>query len=129
MLMRNIFTVTQTHEILKAVCDGFFVAGILVTAFGLLVIASNGGTFDMLKYGVYTLFALFLRNPAKRKYRTFYDYRLAVQDKKRGFGYMLIVGGAFLVIAGILLIVYLQYEPQEETTTRALSLFFAAMQR
>lgn len=110
MLARNIFAVTETYEIMKALCDGFFVAGILVLSFGLLVVASNGGTFDMVKYGVFSLFAVFMKDVTKRKYRTFYDYRKAMQENKRSFSYLIIVGVAFMIIAVVFLLLYLNFE-------------------
>ena len=113
MVARNIFNVTAIHEIMKALCDGFFVSGILFVCFGLLVVASNGGTFDMIKYGVSSLFALFMKDLTKRKYRTFYDYRKAMQENQRSFGYLVVVGVVFVAISVVFLLLYLNFEPVE----------------
>lgn len=87
-------------------CDAFTVPGIIMTCFGFLVFATNGGTFDMLAFGVIKLVDLFKRDLAKVKYRTFYDYRQAQKEKRRSFVHFIIVGAAFLVAAIVFLIVY-----------------------
>ena len=84
--------------------DAFCIPGALSIGFGLLVVASNGGTFDMLGYAAKTFFGLFRRNPLERKYGNFYEYRKARREKKRSFWYMVIVGGAYLLV-GIVLFV------------------------
>lgn len=90
-------------------CDAFFVPGVIMTCFGLLVFATNGGTFDMLAFGVRKLFDLFKRDLTKVKYRTFYDYREAQKEKKRSFLNFLIVGLLFVIISVVFLIVYSRY--------------------
>lgn len=87
-------------------CDAFAVPGMIMTCFALLVFATNGGSFDMLAFGVIKLFDLFKRDLTKVKYRTFYDYRQAQKDKKRPFAYLIIVGGAFLLVGVVFLLVY-----------------------
>lgn len=90
--------------------DAFSVPGMIMTCFGLLVFATNGGTFDMLAFGMRKLFDLFKRDLTNVKYRTFYDYRQAQKEKKRSFFNFLIVGVAFLLVGVAFLIVYFQYD-------------------
>ena len=103
---RGGFTKTETRELLIAWCDGFFVPGLLGIAFGVLVLASNGGAFDMLAYGLRRFFGLFRKDPIDRKYNTYYDYQQSRKEKKRSFWYMIIVGGAYLLVGVILFVVY-----------------------
>ena len=91
-------------------CDAFTVPGAVMFCFGLLFVATNGGTFDMLAFGVRKLFDLFRKDLTKVKYRTFYDYRQAQKEKKRTFLHFIIVGSAFLLVAIVLLIVYYKIE-------------------
>ena len=91
-------------------CDAFTVPGAVMFCFGLLVVATNGGTFDMLAFGVRKLFDLFRKDLTKVKYRTFYDYRQAQKEKKRTLLHFIIVGSAFLLVAIVLLIVYYKIE-------------------
>ncbi|MCM1042760.1 MAG: DUF3899 domain-containing protein [Corallococcus sp.] len=100
------FTQTDGGEIMKNLCDAFFVPGIIMLCIGLLVFATKGGAFDMLAYGVRKLFDLFKRDLTKVKYKTFYDYRKAQQEKTRDFLYMLIVGAVWVVISALFLVLY-----------------------
>ena len=105
--VRGAFISASQKELLGKLSDAFFVPGILAVCFGLLIVASNGGTFDMLAYGVRTLFRLFRKDPKDRKYGGFYEYRKARQEKKRTFWYLVIVGGVFTLIGAALLGGYL----------------------
>lgn len=102
-LFKNIFSQTSTNEIFKILVDAFFVPGVIILGFGLLVVATNGGTFDMLAYGA-IMFASLFQKGTKRKYKTFYDYHEAQKDRKYSFAYLLIVGGILIAISLILLI-------------------------
>ena len=87
-----------------------FVVGIVCAGFGLLVVASNGGAFEMFVYGMRRFFSLFQRDVNKVKFKTFYDYHVyRSSEPKRSFAYLLIVGGAFLALSGVFLAVYLKY--------------------
>lgn len=90
----------------KDLSDAFFVPGIIMLCFGLLVFATNGGVFDMLAFGVIKLVDLFKRDLTKVKYRTFYDYRQAQQGRRRPYVYLLIIGGAFLLVGIVFFVLY-----------------------
>lgn len=111
LLIKDVFHLSQTVDVMKALCDGFFVSGVLIACFGGLVFASNGGVFDMITYGVKNLFWLFKKNPADRKYKDFYEYREAMKEKKRSYGYMVIVGLAYIAVSLIFLALYYNYLP------------------
>lgn len=104
-LWKKGFVDNTVRYLLGTWCDAFFVSGVLGLGFGLLVLASNGGAFDMFAYGARKFFRLFRKDPIDRKYRTFYDYRQARKEKKRSFWYMVIVGGAFLAVAIVLFLI------------------------
>ena len=86
--------------------DAFFVPGVLGLGFGLLIVASNGGTFDMLAYGFKAIFRVMKRDVVDRKYGSFYDYRKARQQKKRSFWYLVIIGGLFTLIGGLFTLLF-----------------------
>lgn len=109
LLIKDVFHMSQTVDVMKTLCDGFFVSGILIACFGGLVFASNGGVFDMLTYGLKHLVWVFKKNPADRKYKDFYEYREAMKEKKRSFGYMVIVGIALIAISLIFLAIYYKF--------------------
>ncbi len=101
--------VKSGQDLMKDLCDGFAVSGIVMLGFGVLVFATNGGTFDMLAYGAIRFFNLFKRDLTKVKYRTFYEYRQAQNEKKRSFLHLIIIGAGFLIVGVVFLIVYYQY--------------------
>ena len=106
VLMKNGFTETDVEIAMQIWCDAFFVSGVFLTCGGLVVVASNGGVFDMLGYAVSLLWYTFKSSKVERKYKTFYDYREARKDRKRSVSYVLIVGLAMLAISVVFLILY-----------------------
>ena len=92
----------------QILCDAFFVTGICFACIGVIMLAGNGGAFDMLGYAFVMLFDALRKDISKRKYKDFYEYRQAKKEKKRNVLYMFVVGGAFIAISVIFLILYYQ---------------------
>lgn len=109
MWSKDLFVQTDPKTIFHILCDAFFVVGFVTTSAGLLVFSSNEGTFDMLVYGVKSFADMFRKNSI-RKYETFYDYRMSKADQKIKFGFLLICGGAFLVLSFVMYYFYYQYK-------------------
>ena len=108
IMFPSVFKQETTSDVYKILVNAFFVPGILIFGFGLLVLASNGGTFDMLVYGT-KKFADLFRKPHNRKITdTFYDYRRAKQEHPGEFGYMILTGLGFIIVSLILLVFYYQ---------------------
>lgn len=105
---KEVFKETEAKVIFHILSDSFFAIGVVITGFGLLVVASNGGAFDMLSYGVSTFFSFFRRSKA-RKYADFYEYRVAKEKNKHNFGFLLIAGSIIIVIALIMYVFYNKY--------------------
>ena len=105
---KEVFKETEAKVIFHILSDSFFAIGVVITGFGLLVVASNGGAFDMLSYGVSTFFSFFRRSKA-RKYADFYEYRVAKEKNKHNFGFLLIAGSIIIVIAIIMYVFYNKY--------------------
>ena len=102
----NVFNQESTSDVMKLLVNGFFVPGVLILGFGLLVVASNGGTFDMIVYGTKKFIDLF-RKPQYRKItNTFYDYRRSKQEHPGASAHLVLVGIGFIVVSLILLIFY-----------------------
>ena len=106
VVLKDIFHSTSVKDTFHILTDAFFVPGVLIACFGVLVIATNGGTFDMLAYGVMQFFNLFRKDPTNRKYKTFYDYKKAQEDKQIDFWYLIIVGAILIGISLIFLAIY-----------------------
>lgn len=108
MLSKGIFAKNEFVDVMHILTDAFFVPGVLLVCFGLLILASNGGTFDMLSYGVLTLFNLFRKDMSKMKHKTFYDYRTAKHEKDRSFLYIVLVGIFYILISMVFLVIYME---------------------
>lgn len=106
LLSRSTFSQTNLVTIYRDLCDSLFGPGIIMLSLGLLVLMSNGGAFNMLRFAVIKLFDLFKRDMTKVKYRTFYDYNEAQKDKKHDFWFLIIVGAVFVVLSVVFLILY-----------------------
>ena len=85
-----------------------FVIGVLCTMFGLLVIATNGGAFEMFAYGMRRFFSFFQRDINKIRFKTFYDYHVyKSSEPKRSFAHLLVVGIFVLALSGLFLALYM----------------------
>lgn len=93
-------------ELLKNLSDAFFTSGVATLGIGVLIWASNHGTFDMVAFGVIKLVDLLKKDLTKVKYRTFYDYRQAQQGKKHSCIAYLIVGAVTMAIAILFAVLY-----------------------
>lgn len=102
----RVWTIVETREIFGLLSNAFFVPGVLIAGVGLIIFASNGGAFYMLGYGMHMFVNKFRRDLSKRKYKDFYEYQEEKKKKKIKFGFLLAVGGAFIVLAVVMIIVY-----------------------
>ena len=108
LCFKNIFSQTDAVKVFQILCDAFFVTGICFACIGVIMLAGNGGAFDILGYAFVMLFDALRKDISKRKYKDFYEYRQAKKEKKRNVLYMFVVGGAFIAISVIFLILYYQ---------------------
>ena len=99
------FKQDTTKELLRVLNDSTFITAVLFTGFGLLIFASNEGTFDMLVYGMQSFLGLF-RSKANRRYDSFADYRAQKAQEKISNGFILVTGLTFLILSIILFIIY-----------------------
>lgn len=108
--LKGTFTKDNAKDVMHILTDAFFVAGVLISGYGILVIASNGGTFDMFAYGFISIFQFFKKDYKKRKYKDFYEYRKTKQASPRPFFYLVIVGLFYIAISMIFLILYYKFQ-------------------
>ena len=105
MFSKDIFSQTEAVVVYHILCDAFFAVGVVITAIGLLVFSANEGTFDIIVYGVNSFFDMF-RKVSRKKYDTFYDYRVSREEKKLSFGFLLICGVLFLAVSLVMYMLY-----------------------
>lgn len=106
-LGRGGFGLTDQMAFLSALCDAFFVPGILLCSVGVLVLVSSDGFFDIFGYGFSSLLVLFspLRKP--EKHQRYYDYKKAkAARRKKVNNVVLWVGLAFMALAALCLAGY-----------------------
>lgn len=99
-------------ETFRFVCDGFFVAGIVELGVAGIIWASDMGAFDGIRYGVTSLFRLHFstRRLDWQEKESFSEYKDRIHKKKdkRPLITIVIVGGVFILMAVIMLIVYMK---------------------
>lgn len=89
-------------------CDGFFIASVLLIGIGLMCLISNEGIFDVLSFGVINMFRIF--HPSRKVFserESFYDFRMRRRDKRVGFAFLLVVGSVYLAIAFVFMLLAL----------------------
>ncbi len=103
----GLFTERNAVKIFEILSDALIIPGVLLA--GVAAISWTGalGTYDMLGYGIKTLF-FFLPQKEEKRYKTFYDYRQAKEEKGRHWlPEMLVVGLAFVLLGVISLVISL----------------------
>lgn len=104
--LKSLYWLDSTVEVMSALSDCFVVPGLLFILFGLLIVCSNGGTFDMLGFGLKKVILLFKIHQTEQDKEGFYEYRKRKQEHKRSFAYIIIVGVFYLIIGLIFYILY-----------------------
>ena len=80
---KKVWDADGVADTMRILSDAFFVPGVLLAGFGLIIVATNGGVFDMLVYSVIRVFDLLKRDPRNTKYKDLYEYREARKGRKR----------------------------------------------
>ena len=104
----DLFGQTDPQAKMKILTDAFFASGVFAICAGLLVVVSNGGFFHIFSYGISSFANLFKKDRSKMKYKTYYDYKEAMKDKKKPYGFILIVGLVFFAISMVFMAIWLK---------------------
>ncbi len=96
---------------LRRLCDAFFVAGGLILCTGGLKFARNGGTFDMMAFGINSVLKVAMpwtkvNSPLEHKDEDFVAYKERKQAKRTPCTNLVVVGLIYLAVAFILLGIY-----------------------
>lgn len=102
---RGLFSAADARDVLRILCDGFFVVGGLLLAWGGIVWSSNGGAFDGLSWSVKTLIWR-VRPDYDDVKQSFAEYREQREKKARSPRTTLLSGLILVAAATLLLIVY-----------------------
>ena len=90
LISKDIFNQTDSKSVFLILTDVFFAVGVTLICFGLLVVASNGGTFDMINFGFKKFFGYFKREDKQVK-QTFYEYRKLKLENQNSLGFRFII--------------------------------------
>ena len=105
--LKNVFVMNEPARILRTLCDAFFLPAILLLGGGLMVMVSNNGIFDTLSYASRTVFNLLIPGPGRgRNPESFVDYRHRKHQKQGSYGFLLVAGGVYLLLASICLALF-----------------------
>ena len=97
---------------LHMLCDGCFVAAVMLLGFGGLKIARNQGTFDIMTYSIKSVFQLHypftkMDSPLQDRGESFADYKERKREERKPAAEPLWAGLGFLVLAAIFFATYL----------------------
>ncbi len=98
---------TAAQERLRILADAFTIPGVTITLFGVLVIIANDGMFYGLSYVFSYAFRMLIPG-ADKTHERYGDYvaRKSETGQVRGFGFLFVVGGSFLLVAVVLTVLY-----------------------
>lgn len=108
VIAAGVFFLNMSREygVLRCVCDGFFVAAVLLLGMGTVKAARNKGSFDVAGYGVsYTIGLVFpaLRREEKEDMEQYRERKAQERKSSRG---MLLAGLVYLALSVAALVVY-----------------------
>ena len=105
-VLKGIFASGTVKEVIHVLSDSFFIAGFLIMGTGILIFSANEGTFHMLGYGVREAISVIRPKRTLETRQTYYEYKQDKDKHKKPFLYLIVVGVAFIVVAGIFLAIY-----------------------
>lgn len=103
---------TRGHSWLRMLCDGCFVAAVLLLGSGGLKFARNQGTFDMMAYSMKSVFHLHypfskMNSPLEEKEEDFMDYKERKRAQRKPADELLWSGLIYLIGSAVFLALYL----------------------
>lgn len=99
----------QGYPLIHLLCDGFFVASVMLLGSGGLVVCRNKGAFDMMGYGVKSLIDLFSTSGRLGGAKSQEDYPSYCQRKastRKPSTHLLVAGAVYLALAMVCLLIY-----------------------
>ncbi len=94
------------YPLLHSLCDGFFVAAVLLLGVGGLRALRNRGAFDVAGYGISSAVRVTFPFLGNGEREDIMEYRRRKAEKRRSAGGLLLAGAVYLVLSLITLGVY-----------------------
>ncbi len=102
--LMGVFKAPSTQELLRILCDAFFVVGVLLGGVGLLSWIGSNGFFDIFSYAVKVVVIKFR---PKAKLESYYDYKQNKdEERKPWLKGLLFCGGICIILACLVLVLY-----------------------
>ena len=108
------YSADRDYSIIHRICDGCFVTGVMLTGAGLILHCANKGAFNLFgysaKFGMNLIMPFIGKNPwlGDRDRETYYEYCMRkAEEGPKPVSHLLIVGGAYLAVAAVCLVIYL----------------------
>lgn len=103
---------SREHSILRGLCDGFFVASVLLLGFGGIKYVRNKGAFDVAGYGLKSALHMNLpwlksNSPLEHRDEEFQDYRERKEKSRKSAAPELKAGAIYLALSLISLVIYM----------------------
>lgn len=100
-LARGAFTEVNAQRVYRILCDGFFLAAVLLSGIGLMTLVAGEGTFDLAGYAMALLLRVFWRKTIEQKEnRSFYEYKKAKREHRKGGPMWFLVFVGLFYLAG-----------------------------
>lgn len=102
----NLRELTQEH-LFRVLSDAFFVPGFLAVAFGALIALANEGSLDAVSFILSRAVRMLIPMARLGERETYGEYVARRREKKvHGFGFLFIVGGIFLAVGAVFMLLY-----------------------
>ncbi len=109
-----VLDLTRENSVVRSLCDGFFVAGMLVMGMSGLMYVSNEGVFDIFGFGISHLFTTrwpgLSTMPDDHRKEKYVDYKERKRKNPSKPLPVLLAGAVYMVLAVLMLAVYLIVE-------------------
>ena len=94
--------------ILRMICDGLTVSGVLLLCAGALIWCTNEGAMDGIGYTLGRAVRMLIPG-AKHRHERYYDYVQRKREKRvKGYGFLLISGGVVMAAALVVMVLFNQ---------------------
>lgn len=108
ILVRDFFE-QELVEKFRTLCDAFTVPGVLAILSGTLIAVTNEGALDGISYACGTAFKALLPG-GRLKTEKYYDYVQRKKEKRvKGYGFLFVIGGIWMALALIFMILFYCY--------------------
>ena len=97
---------SREYGVLRCVCDGFFVAAVLLLGIGSIKAVRNKGGFDVAGFGLRHVVDITIPALRRGEKEDMQQYRERKALERKSSVGLLLAGGAYLVLSVITLIVY-----------------------